>query len=1004
MVFEWSHLFSARQLGRGLLRRKRSKQRTKLAASSLRLLLLVGLICLWPAPPFVCCDSLSLAEQPPDGAPPSPQAEQVGGAEEEPSEQIGRNLRLENMDDLDHVAYLSMRNFNITDEQLIQSSWLIGVGSAALGQNAHTKQHHLTSSSALHDATPNDESPKEPLALMLESFVLHLRNGHLRKLSIEELDSIVAAANLTDSLVELRIKLSSSSSTGIKSSANKSVENQVDYLQSEGDIRCQRLVTLYNFELLQRRQQSKQLAATTANDEATNQTKMVSVGAENSTLAPQFKRDEFDEGSFEQTRRLVELCKLSVGCNSADTLIELISGRWAPQASERLRHADEPERHYSRDSLSLSVAKLCPLMLFQLHADDSQCSVRRDDRPPMLAVWGFATLFVTIVSFCSLIGLSITPLLGDAAEDSSPTGSDYSAAPICLAKNCRNSAAEQAPSCAANWQSQQKRRRSPRNTRASLALFEGLAVGSLVGSALFSLIPQAFELQERESNQSFLLKAFIIFSGTYLFFCSERIMRIILDARQQHKKRRRLTHRSSNSAQVTPGAEQQQPQKAAPEATTSSSVRPKTSRNSGGGGGGCDTVGGDKAQAAAGRKPAQKEQLGEARRAECCTFPPPGQPPIRTARRQQNAEEPAAQQRKRRLASGHTATTKQTRRLKSKTSARRANKLASRLKRSSRADGDSNCESRFRQRSALSTSSSTTTSSSSSFDGPTFRARAAAQQKSCSDCGDCSSSVSLRLSAAAHQQQQLLYKHIKASGAGQQVPQLLLEASIAAASRDDSDSDIESQARAVSRQLSAELTKRKSQQQLEDRRRLVSQANILNQCDACNLHESRRDRHKQDISTVAWMIILGDGLHNFIDGISIGAALSESILSGVSISVAVICEEFPHELGDFAVLVSSGMTGRQALGYNFLSACTCYFGMAVGIILGDVTDCASYISALAAGVFLYIALVDMMGELSAALEESSRDSIARTLKLLLLQNVGIFIGISIIFVLSFMDF
>uniref|UniRef100_A0AC35GTR9 Zinc transporter ZIP14 n=1 Tax=Panagrolaimus sp. PS1159 TaxID=55785 RepID=A0AC35GTR9_9BILA len=74
------------------------------------------------------------------------------------------------------------------------------------------------------------------------------------------------------------------------------------------------------------------------------------------------------------------------------------------------------------------------------------------------------------------------------------------------------------------------------------------------------------------------------------------------------------------------------------------------------------------------------------------------------------------------------------------------------------------------------------------------------------------------------------------------------------------------------------------------------------------------------IATVAWMIIFGDGLHNFIDGVSIGASFSESILSGLSVSVAVMCEEFPHELGDVAILVSAGMTLRQALMYNVLSA------------------------------------------------------------------------------------
>merc|ERR1719369_2282789 len=100
------------------------------------------------------------------------------------------------------------------------------------------------------------------------------------------------------------------------------------------------------------------------------------------------------------------------------------------------------------------------------------------------------------------------------------------------------------------------------------------------------------------------------------------------------------------------------------------------------------------------------------------------------------------------------------------------------------------------------------------------------------------------------------------------------------------------------------------------------------------------------IATVAWMIIFGDGIHNFIDGLSIGAAFSESILTGISVSLAVLCEEFPHELGDFAVLLNSGMTMKQAMMYNFLSACTCYLGLV-----------------LAGGMFLYISLVDMVPEL-----------------------------------------
>ncbi|XP_009953051.1 PREDICTED: zinc transporter ZIP14, partial [Leptosomus discolor] len=85
-----------------------------------------------------------------------------------------------------------------------------------------------------------------------------------------------------------------------------------------------------------------------------------------------------------------------------------------------------------------------------------------------------------------------------------------------------------------------------------------------------------------------------------------------------------------------------------------------------------------------------------------------------------------------------------------------------------------------------------------------------------------------------------------------------------------------------------------------------------------------------DIGTLAWMITLSDGLHNFIDGLAIGASFTVSVFQGISTSVAILCEEFPHELG----------TGVLRAG-------------------GESHFSANWIFALAGGMFLYIALADM---------------------------------------------
>lgn len=136
-------------------------------------------------------------------------------------------------------------------------------------------------------------------------------------------------------------------------------------------------------------------------------------------------------------------------------------------------------------------------------------------------------------------------------------------------------------------------------------------------------------------------------------------------------------------------------------------------------------------------------------------------------------------------------------------------------------------------------------------------------------------------------------------------------------------------------------------------------------------HESKHHGHShthghvhsppKTLSAVAWMVIMGDGLHNFTDGMAIGAAFSNSITGGFSTAIAVFCHELPHELGDFAVLLKAGMSAKKAAYYNILSSVLSFLGMILGVFVGNTPEASAWIFACAAGMFLYIALVDMVG-------------------------------------------
>ncbi|XP_064470707.1 zinc transporter ZIP6-like isoform X2 [Ornithodoros turicata] len=161
-------------------------------------------------------------------------------------------------------------------------------------------------------------------------------------------------------------------------------------------------------------------------------------------------------------------------------------------------------------------------------------------------------------------------------------------------------------------------------------------------------------------------------------------------------------------------------------------------------------------------------------------------------------------------------------------------------------------------------------------------------------------------------------------------------------------------------------------------------------------HHGHSHKVPSSIAAVAWMVIIGDGLHNFSDGLAIGAAFASSLSGGLSTTIAVFCHELPHELGDFAVLLKAGMSVKQALLYNILSSVLCLIGMVIGILLGNTESATNWIFAGIAGMFLYIALVDMLPELSVNANHSRLSAIHQ----LGTQLLGVSLGVTTMFIIA----
>jgi zinc and cadmium transporter len=109
------------------------------------------------------------------------------------------------------------------------------------------------------------------------------------------------------------------------------------------------------------------------------------------------------------------------------------------------------------------------------------------------------------------------------------------------------------------------------------------------------------------------------------------------------------------------------------------------------------------------------------------------------------------------------------------------------------------------------------------------------------------------------------------------------------------------------------------------------------------------------------LILIGDGVHNFVDGVVIAAAFLASIQLGIVASLAVIAHEVPQEVGDFAILLDSGYARAKALALNTLSAATTLPGAVLAYFwLGETHVAVPYILAISAASFIYIAAADLI--------------------------------------------
>jgi len=144
----------------------------------------------------------------------------------------------------------------------------------------------------------------------------------------------------------------------------------------------------------------------------------------------------------------------------------------------------------------------------------------------------------------------------------------------------------------------------------------------------------------------------------------------------------------------------------------------------------------------------------------------------------------------------------------------------------------------------------------------------------------------------------------------------------------------------------------------------------------------------------AYMNLIGDSLHNFIDGLIIAASYIVSIPAGIATTIAVVLHEIPQEIGDFGVLLYAGFSKGKAIFLNFVTALAAVIGAVVSLLLNRfVENIEIPLICLAVGGFLYIAGSDLIPEL----HKETRIGVS------LMQIISFIIGVAVMALLLLLE-